>query len=457
MSKKTKQVQPAGASYVEQQRKDYALYILQHRAIPAITDGLKTAARRVLWVAQDNHKYKSATLAGGVMHLHPHDAPTTTINTLAAYYGNNAPLLKGYGAFGTRLKPTSYGAARYTSVKASQFANDVLYKDIEIIPMVDNYDQTTTEPLHFLPLVPVVLVNPSQGAAIGYASTILPRSLEQIIENQIKHLQGKKKLTEPYPTVEPLNSTATEKTIDAKGNPRWTFEGSFVHESSTKVRVTDIPYGYSHDKYVEKLIKLIDQKQIEDFIDNSKKTIDITVKFKRSVLMGKDDEQLIKLLNLRNTVTENLNVLNFDGETILSTDPLDIIRQFTDWRLKWYQTRYQRLHDLLDVDIQKLRDLITAIDNDVGSVARNMAGKSELIEHLDALGIVNKEYIANIPVYRFTQDEKDKTEKKLQEALETKNYYQTLLNDEEERKKVYITELREIAKKARKGTYNANQ
>ena len=154
------------SNYINDQRKEYSLYVLQMRAIPHAADGLKAAARRVLWTAKNGSKFKSATLSGATMPIHPHAAPESTINTLAAPYGNNVPLLKGDGAFGTLLNPTAYGASRYTSVSLSAFTKDVLFRDIEIIPLVDNYDETQREPKHFLPLVPVVLMNPQEGIAV---------------------------------------------------------------------------------------------------------------------------------------------------------------------------------------------------------------------------------------------------------------------------------------------------
>jgi len=92
-----------GSEYVNEQRREYSLYVLQSRAIPSIADGLKAAGRRVLWTAKDGKKHKSATLAGATMPIHPHASPEGAINTLAAPYGNNIPLLHGDGAFGLSL------------------------------------------------------------------------------------------------------------------------------------------------------------------------------------------------------------------------------------------------------------------------------------------------------------------------------------------------------------------
>jgi DNA topoisomerase-2 len=209
-----------GSEYINSQRKDYSLYVLQNRAIPHMADGLKASARRVMWIARDGKKWKSANLAGACMPLHPHAAPEDAVNTLAAHYGNNNALLDGIGSFGTRLEPTEYGASRYTSVKASDFAKDAFYTDIEIIPMKLNYDNTLEEPVHFLPLVPVAFLNPTSGIAIGFACDIFSRSLKDIIDCQIKILQGTIPKKEPFVQFIPLKCTAVEKTEDY----RWVFK-----------------------------------------------------------------------------------------------------------------------------------------------------------------------------------------------------------------------------------------
>ena len=112
--------------YIDEQRRSYFLYILQMRAIPAAADGLKAAGRRTLWTARDGSKFKTATLAGATMPIHPHASPDDAINTLAGVYDNNIPFFHGDGAFGTLLEPKAYGASRYTAVKVSKFTKDVI-------------------------------------------------------------------------------------------------------------------------------------------------------------------------------------------------------------------------------------------------------------------------------------------------------------------------------------------
>jgi len=401
-----------------------------------------------MWTARDGKKYKSATLAGATMPIHPHGEASGVINTIAACYGNNISLLAGEGAFGTLLNPTAYGAARYTSVKVSQFSKDVLYTDIELIPMQENYDGTLHEPVHFLPLVPIVLLNPSEGIAVGFASTILPRDLGDIIGSQIQYLEGKK-VEECTVRFNPTQQVG----IKEKEN-RWTFTGSFKRMNTTTVHIERLPYGLDHGKYVNYLIKLVEEEKIIDFEDNSNEVYNITIKFKRGVLANLTEDKLILLLKMKNTITENMNVLDFDGQYILGTSYTQVIEDFTEWRLLWYKKRYQRLAKLLAIDIQKFKDILTAIRLDLGAVAKKSNSRNEIKDYCSIMGIVYIDYIADLPVYRFTKEEANKVENKLVDANELMTKYQQLLSDSKERSMVYISELKNILKNFKKGVYN---
>lgn len=430
------------SAYVNDARRNYALYVLSNRAIPALADGLKPAARRVLWTGRNGEKHKSATLAGATMPIHPHASPEGTINTLAAFYGNNIPLLTGHGAFGTMKVPDEFGASRYTSVNVSKFTQDVIFKDIEIIPMKENYDSTLMEPKHFLPLIPLILLNPSDGIALGYSSSILPRSLEDLVLAQIDVLSGNTPEPLAY-NFAPTNNAST--LVDGK----FTFEGEFERVDASTLRITRLPYGLSHrklvagtDKTPSILDKLLDNHSIVEYEDNSSDQFDIKVKFKRGGLKAISDEKVIKMFGLRTTPSENLNVLDFSHEHILAnaTD-VGIIEMFTNWRLGWYVNRYERLLKLIEIEIRRYMDIIIAIDNDAGKVATTMADKKAYETWLSEIGVSFTDYISTLPTYRFTLNERDKTEKNLSRAEKERDEYVAILGSERKRKNIYKREL----------------
>lgn len=436
------------SEYVNECRLNYSMYVLRHRAFQSISDGLAAGSRRLMWTARDGHKRKSAALSGETMCLHPHGDSTETVNTLAKVYGNNIPLLEGFGSFGTRLKPEACGAPRYTSVKASTFAKDVLYRDIEIVPTIPNYDDTLIEPKHFLPLVPLVLVNPSSGIGIGYASDILPRRLSDVIADQIKVLSGKK-IKDPGIWFKPFDAVSVEQSVAKNGKPKWHFEGQFELINSTTIKITNIPYGVSHKDLTDKVLSnLIDTGVILDFIDDSNDVIDITVKFKRGQITSFTGPELMEKLGLTNTINENTNVLDFDGERlIVEPSYVDVVTAFCDWRLTWYVKRFERLKSIIIKDIQRYLDVLLAIKKNAGGVAKNTESRATFVEWLNEIGVVDCEYIAGLPVYRFTQAEADAIAEKLAEAKKTLAEYDEYLTSEPKRAQLFIAELKEVAKK----------
>jgi topoisomerase-4 subunit A len=448
------------SQYIEEEAKQYALYTIKSRAIPYFADGVKPGARRVLWCARDGHKYKSATLAGMAIPLHPHAPPEDAVNSCTGPYVNNIPLFEKTGVFGTLIKPTAYGASRYTSVKLNSFAKDVFFKDIEIIPMVPNYDSTEMEPKHFLPLIPMVLLNPASGIAVGYATDILPRQLRDIVESQLEHLAGKE-VKERAPCFTPTNNPALRKDIDRKGVERWVFRGEYKVLNASEVRLTKLPYGITHADFVQNLQNLMeapptigkaskpnpDFNLIMDYDDHSKNMINIVVKFRRGVLAEISKGRLEDLLGIERHVTENLNVITFTGNAIAKSKYVNIIKNFTEWRLEWFIDRYVRLLSLITVDIQKYDDILLAIKKNVPGVSKKTANRGELKEYIESIGVVHVDYIADLPLYRFTEEEARKVEEKRLKALEIKADYENILEDDDRRKSIYVNELKDVLKK----------
>lgn len=451
----TKVKPPKSSEYINTQRRDYSLYVMQSRAIPAATDGLKAGGRRVLWTARDGHKWKSASLAGATMPIHPHQTPEGAIDTLAAPYNNNIPLFTGDGAFGTLLDPTSYGASRYTAVTVSDFTKEVMFRDIEIVPMMDNYDGTLQEPVHFLPLIPVALLNPTEGIAVGFATKSLPRALDDLIIAQLTHLAGGE-ISNPTPKFIPLDCASHYHTDAGKGVAYY-FSGEIERVSANVIRITKLPYGLNHGELTKRLDALNDSGIIVSYDDMSRDVIDITVKFQSRYLSGKTDDQIITELGLTIRIIENLTVLNFGGSSVWTPTPADLIKQFTDWRLGWYVKRYERLKSLIELDLQRYYDIRTAITNDISGKARAITTRQSMKDLLGDMGVVHIDYIADLPVYRFTKEEYEKNEKRIRDGEAQLATYNSLLASEVKRKKVYIKELEEILQRYNAGHYTTTK
>jgi DNA gyrase/topoisomerase IV subunit A len=445
------------SEYVLAQRRAYAMYVMRNRSLPFICDGLRSASRRILWVLKDGHKYKSAAVGGNTLCIHPHDTPEDTIDGMAAPYGNNIPLLEGHGSFGTLLEPRAFGASRYTSIKISEFSKDVVLCDMDIIPMVYNYDDTLLEPLHFLPLIPIVLLNRTEGIGVGYATNILPRMLDDIIGAQLCYLKKKPITPKLTPTFHPLDNAACNCKVMDNGNVAYTFKGAFERVSPNVIRITKLPYGQRHTVVISNINRMIVDGQIISKLDNSKDVIDITVKFAPNVLVDWTDDKICTELKLVVREVENLNVLDFSGQYVIKPSSADIITQFTDWRVDWYIKRFEFLRDKLLIDIERMHSIIKAADNNITTKMKKFVDKNQLSEFLVSIGVVSVDYISTLPMFRFTHHEVEKTRLALTEAMDKLATYEVYITSHDARVELYITELTQILSNYKKGKYNKKE
>jgi len=434
-------------SYLEAEHRSFAIYTLQSRAIPFV-NGLKPVQQRCLWILRNTTKFeKVAKLSGQVMCIHPHgDASINdAINQMSGPYCNNIPFFDGHGAFGTRINPTAFGSPRYVSSKISSFAKEVIFRDWEIVELKPSYDETDEEPTTLLPLVPILLLNGIQGIATGYSTTILPRDLNELIDEQIKVLQGKEPIN-PLPYSRPIDNRAIRM---PDGMNKYQFLGECEVVDTSTARITKLPFGMTHAKIVENLAKMVDKALIVDFTDKSKAEIDIVVQFKRAAIRGKTGEYTARKLGLTSGVTERIIVLDFEtSQSVVEyDDAAKFIKDYTVWRLGFYPKRYRRLIQLNLAEISRLNDIILAIDNNLGGHAKTVNNKAELVEFIKKIGVVDIEYIASLPVYRFTKEEYEKAKNRIAE-LEAQNVnYQSIIDDENRQKTIFIEELREVKKK----------
>src|SRR5438094_1423955 len=174
---------------------DYAMSVIIGRALPDVRDGLKPVHRRVLWAMHElgntyNKPYKkSARIVGDVIgKYHPHGdvAVYDTIVRLAQDFSMRYRLIDGQGNFGS-VDGDAPAAMRYTEVRMARLANEVL-ADIEkeTVPFQPNYDESLSEPTVLPTRIPNLLINGSDGIAVGMATKIPPHNLTEIVDATIE-------------------------------------------------------------------------------------------------------------------------------------------------------------------------------------------------------------------------------------------------------------------------------
>lgn len=415
------------SDFINTSSREYAIYTAQNRAIPSVCDGLKDGQRKMLWLMRTrSEKVKTISLAGQVIQeglfLHGDTSAAETISRLAAPYLNNVPLLEGIGAFGTRVGPDSWGAPRYTYVKRHAVAQALLYSDLDLVPMKPNYDGSVMEPVNFLPLVPLVLLNGVSGIAVGWSTDILPHTLPAIINAVIAAIDQK-----PLPALEPSYDYLD---VDVKdlGNNGWEFTGKVEILSPTTLRVLELPPDLSLEKFRARLNQMEDQDEIHSYVDRSTKTIDIEIRLKRgSQRTWTTPEQAVNFLKLRSRSTQRLVVLDFNNTSIRQFSSASaLVQAFVDWRLTWYNRRYEKLIEQTQRELVWWQALKLCYDNKLPEFLPQAANRQEIVQKVSAITqSLNLETdqidkIVQLPSYRWAKDQ-------YQDALDNIQQHEKLL------------------------------
>lgn len=427
---------------INEDYKSYSLYVVQERAIPSILDGLKPVQRRILWIAQKyfkNEKVKVTKLAGNAMAIHPHGS--AAIEGAASNMGqkfagaNNIPYFEGYGAFGSRIvgPGNGIGAARYISVKLSENYHDIMAADLNLVKTKPSYDDADVEPVSFLPIIPTVLLNPMQGIAVGFATTIYPRNIKDIIHCQLQYLEDKG-FHEPKIYFDGFKGEITkldEKTWQTKGV--WKKEGK-------KIVISELPIGWTREAYIKVLDTLEEKEIISSYTDECTSDFLFTVVPKIDL----NDEDIWNKFELIDTLNENINVIGFDGKIIKMT-VTDIIKQFTDYRLKIYFERYKTQFIEGKAEFEYKRDLIRVMIKGLFKKFPDL--KKEEIKELLLENEIQEKHVAKIiqtPIYRFGKEEIEALRKELEEKKKYLENLVKLCKDENLRKDAYKQDLKAI-------------
>jgi DNA topoisomerase-2 len=438
--------------FIKDTSRAYSIYVCQSRGIPSVSDGLKDAQRKALFVMKSqSDKIKTISLAGRLIseniYLHGDAAACDTISLMAAPYCNNIPLLSGIGAFGTRVGPTDWGAPRYTYVKKNTYTESLIYPDYDIIPLKENYDGSVLEPKHFLPLIPMVLLNGVSGIAVGWSTEILPRSLDDLIAATLSVLDGKKKLPALLPSYGYLNCT-----VRGIGDNAYEFQGKATVDGSTII-VTELPPDLSLEKFKARLNKMEDDEQIQTYIDRSTKNIHVEVRFKRGTINGWTESRAIEFLKLRSKTTERLVVLDWDGNAIKQYENVErLIEDFVAWRLGFYSVRFTKmLNDAISMLNWNLA-LKACYDRNLPAFLPKAADKAEIVFKISeitskiAINDDQKDRLASLPSYRWAKDNYERVLETIAELNATITNYKGILADPDKLRAIYRSEVAALKK-----------
>ncbi len=376
---------------------NYAMSVIIGRAIPDVRDGLKPVHRRSLYAmwemgnTSDKPTKKSARVVGEVMgKFHPHGDTSIydTIVKMAQPFSYRHMLVQGQGNFGS-IDGDSAAASRYTEVRLSQYAEALLQDlDKETVRFVPNYDESLKEPVVLPAKVPNLLVNGTDGIAVGMATKMPPHNLREVCEAVSKYLDNPEIPVEDlmkimpgpdFPTGGVLMGVEGVRDVYATGQGHLIVRGVATIEESEggnrgdRIIVTELPYQVNKAQWITTIAEMVKEKRIDGLSDirdeSDKDGIRVVFELRKGTISAVILNQLYKLTALESSFwVSNLAIVDNQPRTLTLHGLLDnfvhhrieVIRLRSEFDLKKAREKVHILNGLL-IALSKIDAIITAI------------------------------------------------------------------------------------------------
>ena len=301
---------------------DYASYVILHRAVPDIVDGLKPVQRRVLHAMykMDDGKYnKVANIVGQAMQYHPHG--NASIEGALVQLGQKGFTIDCQGNWGNILTGDSNAAGRYIEARLSKFAKDVVF-DPKVTDWMTSYDGRNLEPTELPVRFPLLLAQGTEGIGVGLASKILPHNFNELIDASVAILEGRD--YEIYPDFPTGGFADCSKYMKGKRGGSVKVRAKIEKIDKNTIAITEIPYG----KYTEDLIQSILRakekgkikiKKIEDMTTSK---VDIVIHLPNDVSPDKTIDALYAFTDCEYNIAPNACVIKDNKPEFLTVNEI---------------------------------------------------------------------------------------------------------------------------------------
>ena len=477
---------------------DYAMSVIVARALPDVRDGLKPVQRRTLYdmyelgIRYDRPYRKCARIVGDTMgKYHPHGDSSIydALVVMAQDFKKGMPLVDGHGNFGN-IEGDGAAAMRYTEARLEQVTQEAFLADLDkdVVDFGPNFDETEKEPTVLPVKIPNLLVNGSEGIAVGMATSIPPHNLGEVIEAEKAFMKNEaistaelmKYLNGPdFPTGGIVTNKDDLLSIYETGTGKIRIRGKVEVEKGkggkTSVVITEIPYpmiGANIGKFLADVAALAETKKTADISDisnqSSKEGIRIVIELKRDADVDNFINMLYKKTRLEDTFGVNMLAIA-DGrpETLglraILKAHVDFLYQVTTRKYENLLTKERNRREIQEGLIKACNVIDLIIEILRGSRDRAMA-KACLVEgKTDGIRFKSKESrvmaqqlsftenqanaILEMRLYKLIGLELEALIKEHEETLANIYRYEDILERRESMAQVIINELDEIKKK----------
>ena len=455
---------------------EYSMSVITARALPDVRDGLKPVHRRILYAMNESgifpnrpHKKSAWTVGEVIGKYHPHNdsAVYDTMVRMAQWFSMRVPLVDGHGNFGN-IDGDGAAAMRYTESRLAKPAMELL-RDLQkdTVDWQPNYDESLAEPVALPARFPNLLVNGSQGIAVGMATNIAPHNLGEAVEATCYLIDNPDATVDELMQIMPGPDFPTGALIMGTDGIRQSYEtgrGSITvrakaHVESTKTGrnrlvFTEIPYMVNKGTLQEKIASLVNEKRIEGISDmrdeSNQKGLRLVIELKKGVIPQVVLNNLYKYTSLQTTFgANNLALVNGVPKCLGLREMLqhyidhqvDVVTRRTRFDLKKAQARAHILEGYL-----MALDHIDEVISIIRSSQTDAEASSRLIERF-GFSPEQTTAILEMKLRRLTGLSRDQIEEELAGLRRAIEYYEDLLAHEEKILGVIKEEMREIAKK----------
>lgn len=466
--------------YIEEEMQksyiDYAMSVIVQRALPDVRDGLKPVHRRILYAMQEagmasNKPYKkSARIVGEVLgKYHPHGDSSVyeAIVRLAQDFSTRYLMVDGHGNFGS-VDGDSAAAMRYTEVRMAKIA-EMMLEDIEkeTVDFVPNYDESLKEPSVLPSKVPALLINGSAGIAVGMATNIPPHNLGEVVNGlvmlidnpdaEIPQLMSAIKGPD-FPTgasilgVEGIRSAYTTGRGVIKIRAKAEIEP--MAKGKHRIVVTEIPYQVNKARLIESIAQLVKDGVVEGITDlrdeSDRRGMRIVVELKSDAVPDVVLNQLYKHTQLQSSFGIIMLALVNGQPRILNLKQIleyylahqkDVITRRTRYELGKAKDRAHILEGL-----KIALDNLDAVINTIRSSANADIAKTALMEKF-SLSMRQAQAILDMRLQRLTGLERKKIDDEYIDVMETIDWLESVLADEQKVMNIIKEDLLEVKKK----------
>ena len=453
---------------------DYAMSVIVGRALPDVRDGLKPVHRRILYgmsilgITPDKPHKKSARIVGEVMgKYHPHGDSSIydAMVKMAQDFSTRYPLVDGHGNFGS-VDGDGAAAMRYTEARMSPFSLQMV-RDIEkdTVDFTDNFDGEEKEPVVLPSRVPNLLINGSNGIAVGMATSIPPHNLSDTIDACIKRIDDEncsndeliKIIKAPdFPTGASILGRDAAREAYETGTGKITVRSKSEIEETARGRmrivITEIPFQVNKARLIESMADLVRNKKIDGISairdESNREGMRIVIELKKDTNPNVILNRLYKHTQLQSTYSMiMLALVNGEPKILRLCEIIDeylkhqkiVITRRTKFDLAKAEARAHILEGLL-IALDNIDEVIKVIRSSYNDAKEKLMVRFGLSE-------IQAQAILDMRLARLQGLEREKIENEHNELMQKIAYYKSILADEHKLMGVIKDELTEIKQK----------